>query len=242
MRIIGVTIFLMAVKIAALRATCTEECSKEPVQRVYNSETCWQLIFRNEKFSGVETLRAVKGEVWTEPTTPRVYDLSQPMKGAWVDKDFIWNWTKHSKSPSKVRFAFWKRVWGRVEPVVDIIFDGNNSNILSWFNPSKVVNVVKGPFVRSNPAEAINLGRYWSATGDLTRKRPFFINRNYGGCEKDFGMIAVTDKVDVCNGFWLGGNSPEKFPRFLYAGKEEGCLWIDPTCSQEADFITISVA
>ena len=49
-------------------------------------------------------------------------------------------------SVPQVRFTF----WSHFEPVVDIIFDGKNSNVQNWFNRNKVLQIVAGPNVKKD--------------------------------------------------------------------------------------------
>ena len=86
---------------------------------------------------------------------------------------------------------FWKN--GR--PVVDIIFDGKNSNMGNWFERSKVEQVISGPNVARN-------ARYnywsWNPYGSGTAARNFYISLNHGGCANDRGLIVVDDWYDEC--------------------------------------------
>jgi len=125
-----------------------------------------------------------------------------------------------------------------VKPVVDILFNGKNSNFNNWFSKNRVIRVVRGPNVKRNTKY-----NYWSLTGSGWRH--FFVNLQYGGCGKDKGLLVVTDRRDGCWKTWMGGKGWQGgkggYPRFLYASKANGCKWADTKCAKEADILTISV-
>ena len=77
-----------------------------------------------------------------------------------------------------------------MNPVVDIIFNGANSAMDNWFTKDRVLQIVKGPNVKKN------IGfNYWSFFGHKDDdSRDFFVNKVYGGCGGDAGMIVVADK------------------------------------------------
>ena len=74
-------------------------------------------------------------------------------------------------------------------PVVDIIFDGKDSNINNWFSRDKVLRIIHGPNVVKDTTF-----NYWKIDGHAEIKRHFFINLSYGGCANDPGMICVLDQ------------------------------------------------
>jgi len=200
-----------------------------------------KMILRNEQYSGVNSLAALKvSRTKNVRTGPGFGNLLATYKAAWVDREFINNWNTQFRSGkfTKVRFTFWRREAKTVKPVVDIIFNGKNSNIESWFRKDKVLQIVQGPNVKANLRY-----NYWSAKGHergSAVNRHFFVNKNYGGCGKDFGMLCVMDGIDTCRRTWMQGKGWQSFPRFLYSSKTNGCLFKDPNCMKEADVFTIS--
>jgi len=200
-----------------------------------------KMILRNERYSGVNSLAALK--VSSTPnvrTGPGFGNLMATHKAAWVDREFInsWNTQFSSGKFTKVRFTFWRKEAKAVKPVVDIIFNGQNSNIDQWFQKDKVLQIVHGPNVKAKLSY-----NYWSSKGHERHSdvyRHFFVNKNYGGCDKDFGMLCVADGIDVCQRTWMQGIGWQSFPRFLYSSKTNGCLFKDSNCMKEADVLTIS--
>jgi len=196
-------------------------------------------VFRNERHSGISSTDAlINVNLPNLKSGDGFADLKKPLQGAWINKEFIQQWNQNMKSgpKTKVRFTFWKREGGKVNPVVDIIFNGANSAMDNWFTKDRVLQIVKGPNVKKN------IGfNFWSFYGHKDIKRDFFVNTGYGGCPGDKGMIVVADKVDNCAGVWMGGKGWESFPRFLYASNPDGCVWKDTNCAKEADVFTISV-
>jgi len=129
---------------------------------------------------------------------------------------------------------FWKREGDSVKPVLDLIFNGKGRNSDQWFRKDRLVEKRIGPNIGGN-------FNYFSDEGHGSIKRNYFINRNYGGCQNDFGFVIVSDKPDNCKGVWVGGRGWESFPRFLYAGNPNGCRWADANCVREADIMTVSL-
>ena len=86
-----------------------------------------------------------------------------------------------------MRFIFWKNA----HPVVDIVFNGKNSNIENWFQQKNVIKINAGPNVSRKTTY-----NYWSMMGHSAKhvQRHFYINHNYGGCKVDKGLIVVVDK------------------------------------------------
>merc|ERR1711915_889296 len=122
---------------------------------------------------------------------------------------------------------------------VDIVFDGKNGNRDSWFEKNKVVKINQGPNVKKNVGF-----NYWKMIGHTRNpglQRHFFVNRQYGGCGADIGMLVVSDTLDACHTGWMKGEGWESIPRFLYASRPDGCNWHDTECAKEADIFTISV-
>jgi len=215
--------------------TCVNEekiCDKDSFPPEYGT-----MFFRNEKYSGVDSLSALKVKTTPNVKTGPGFENLRPLKAAWVNRQFTNNWNAQFSGDkfTKVRFTFWKREENAMKPVVDIIFNAKNSNIDQWFMQDKVFQIVHGPNVRTR-----HNYNFWSSTGDATNKRHFFLSKNYGGCNNDAGLICVADRVDACNGHWMGGKGWNSFPRFLYSSSTNGCKWRDTNCAKEADVFTIS--
>ena len=84
---------------------------------------------------------------------------------------------------------FWKRGTKGLEPVVNIIFNGRNSDSTNWFTKERVTDILRGPNVKQNRKY-----NSWSATKpSRSHKRHFYINFNHSGCPRDVGLVAVID-------------------------------------------------
>jgi len=194
-----------------------------------------KLVLRNERHSGISTFETMNNRPSQNIKTGKGYsNLITPLNGAWWDKDFIQHWAQNMKDNTKIHFMFWKRKEGGIEDVVHLTFRASG-DVNNWFDKSHLTRVT-GPDVGGNR----NYNN-WSADGDRGNGRNYFVNKSYGGCGNDQGMLVVTDKVDVCKDHWAGGKGWESFPRFLYASNPNGCNWADLNCVREADVMTISV-
>jgi len=193
-----------------------------------------QLIYRVQSKSGVNAYRGFMDQSNVK-TGGDYSNLLAPLNGAWADKKFLQNWEQHMKPDTKIRFVFWKLVSKQLQPVVDYVFKGLSSNKQHFFTRERLLTVNAGPNARGGPFN------FFSAKGQTDNGRHFFINKSYNGCDRDVGMVVVSDKGEPCTRYWDGGKGWDAFPRFLYSGDVNGCTWADPNCAQEADMMTISV-
>ncbi|XP_078662610.1 uncharacterized protein LOC144906321 [Branchiostoma floridae x Branchiostoma belcheri] len=99
--------------------------------------------------------------------------------------------------------------------VRNLIFDGRNSDKLSWFSQERLIS---SPWTDLK-TETTN---YFSIPGDTNPDYPrsFFINRNYGGCPEDNGWLVVVED-GVCE--WETLDQPA--PRILFSRKSTHVNW-----------------
>ncbi|XP_036370995.1 uncharacterized protein LOC118768485 [Octopus sinensis] len=95
--------------------------------------------------------------------------------------------------------------------VVDMVFDGRNTNPGSWFSPGKLIS---SPWT-DLPYHSHN---YFSIRGAYNRRR-FYVSSNHGGCEHDAGWMCVDES---------GGCLWEIFPHYptlFYSNKNSISTW-----------------
>ena len=59
----------------------------------------------------------------------------------------------------------------------------------NWYTKDRVLQIVKGPNVKKDVGF-----NFWGFYGHKDQRRDFFVNKVYGGCPGDVGMIVVSDK------------------------------------------------
>ncbi|XP_059154652.1 uncharacterized protein LOC131940090 [Physella acuta] len=82
-------------------------------------------------------------------------------------------------------------VYSNYTRVGDILFDGQDSTSISWFNKSRVLFTTW----KQIKTDATN---YFSIEGDVRPEltRTFFINSNYNGCPEDKGWFVAVDRTN----------------------------------------------
>jgi len=98
-------------------------------------------------------------------------------------------------------------------PAVYVVFNGNGSNNVNWFDNSRVIRTSFTDFeVFKNSSCSEQYGCYFSLQGSEGLDRRFYINYQFGGCDLDAGWIVAVEKMDCV---WTRRN--DRLPRFLYA-------------------------
>ncbi|KAI8518000.1 hypothetical protein Bbelb_040170 [Branchiostoma belcheri] len=125
---------------------------------------------------------------------PQWLDVFSTMKGTGQTVYDAWRTNgqvSHNKCPVVDRWESLniqrvKVVLESEEGNVELIFDGRNTDKFNWFSKSRLL---------SSPWNDISTEpqNIFSIRGTLYAKRSFYINRNWGGCSKDAGWLAVAD-------------------------------------------------
>eukprot|EP00058_Branchiostoma_floridae_P004373 XP_002589861.1 hypothetical protein BRAFLDRAFT_100697 [Branchiostoma floridae] len=98
--------------------------------------------------------------------------------------------------------------------VRELIFDGRDTTKVSWFSHERLIS---SPWTDLK-TETNNI---FSIIGDSTYHRSFFINRNYGGCEKDAGWLVVPDGGTACG--WE--TRDKRVPHILFSRASTHVNW-----------------
>ena len=95
----------------------------------------------------------------------------------------------------------------------ELKFDADGSDNENWFSASKLIH---SPY-SDTPKESEKYN-FFSIKGHKELNRYFFINRNYGGCEKDTGWIIIGGQD--CEWEKSGGKTP-----ILYSTQKTYTTW-----------------
>ncbi|XP_011414076.3 uncharacterized protein [Magallana gigas] len=115
----------------------------------------------------------------------------------------------------KVKFEL--KVRGKT--VAFIEFDGRNSNYLNWFHNSRIL---KSSWNDMHKSQTYN---FFSIDKESRYYRHFFINKNYGGCPRDLGWLAVKDSANFRGA--CGWDKHNSYPQFLYGRNGKVTRWND---------------
>ncbi|XP_053396756.1 uncharacterized protein LOC128556270 [Mercenaria mercenaria] len=157
----------------------------------------WQMVFRATSSIGHNVFNAWttgKGSCDVKPVTmERSYACH-------YRNSVITDWS--NLGVKYVKYAF----FDTDREVAHVIFNGVGSNIISWFDKSKVISASWSDLT------SMHEYNYFSIEGNL--KRRFFINRAYNTCDGDTGHMSVidTDKAGPCD--W---DRHPVYPQFLYS-------------------------
>ena len=74
-----------------------------------------------------------------------------------------------------------------------MIFRGPGAHFNNFFDKNRLIKRLAGPLFDQGQGSDYN---YWSDQGleNADVKRNYFINKSFGGCDVDFGMVVVADK------------------------------------------------
>ena len=84
--------------------------------------------------------------------------------------------------------TFWKR-GSKLEPVVDIIFNGKDSNVEDWFHWDRIIQIIRGPNIKKKTNY-----NFWGFKSEPRLTRDFYVSLSHGGCANDHAMICVSEK------------------------------------------------
>uniref|UniRef100_K1PQQ3 Uncharacterized protein n=1 Tax=Magallana gigas TaxID=29159 RepID=K1PQQ3_MAGGI len=121
------------------------------------------------------------------------------------------------------------------DTVAFIEFDGRNSNFLNWFHNSRILNsswtdsnirTIMESFAvdTTNQKNIILIVIMWKVK-ESRYYRHFFINKNYGGCPRDLGWLAVKDSANFRGA--CGWDKHNSYPQFLYGRNGKVTRWND---------------
>ncbi|XP_072029852.1 uncharacterized protein [Amphiura filiformis] len=165
-------------------------------------------------------------DVWSrdEPLNedvPAARKLDNSFKGHYKSQSAL-NWGRRNIMEVKVAFLD-----ATGKELMSMIFDGEGSNDVNWFTKARLLY---------SPYDDIVSGsqNYFSVAGAHNRR--FFINRNYGGCEKHAGWMAVIGK-NYCSWEY----EQEAKPIFLYSTTRTYANWNKVEDVGRADLFAIFV-
>ncbi|CAC5403775.1 unnamed protein product [Mytilus coruscus] len=114
-------------------------------------------------------------------------------------------------------------------PVVWMIFNGENTNVMNWFSKENLLNSSFDDLTTNSTTN------FFGIEGERDIQRRFFINRNYGDCTTDRGWFVVEGEFQACAWEQKGVS-----PVFLYTKNDLFRNWY-ADCAEPADRMTISV-
>ncbi|XP_059154526.1 uncharacterized protein LOC131940008 [Physella acuta] len=193
------------------RLSANEELVKELAKKTKELETktaalencCYN---QNKRVASLETvvgyLEAESSQLRNKVTAPL------PCNNHYRNSEVFDNWDRIKE----VAFI----VYSNYTRVGDILFDGQDSTSISWFDQSRVLFATW----KQIKTDATN---YFSIEGDVRPEltRTFFINSNYNGCPEDKGWFVAVDRTNgICP--W---EQSRTFPVFKYSRQNEPQNW-----------------
>ena len=160
----------------------------------------WELVFRATAGNGVDTYEAWQSGKLT--TSHKANDMRRSC-GAHYRNPKVSRWSE--LKITKVKMSFFEHG----KEVALIIFDGEGSDQNNWFSKDRLE---ASSWCDLNSNRKFN---HFSIIGHEGHKRRFFINYNYGGCDKDRGHTVIIDK-DAISRPCLFDHHPD-YPQFLYS-------------------------
>ncbi|KAL4225331.1 hypothetical protein ACF0H5_016019 [Mactra antiquata] len=145
----------------------------------------WQLIFRATSGNGHNVYNAWTTGTGTCDTKP---DTMARSKSCHYRSSIVSAWS--ISNIKMVKLA----LYTEDKEVAYIIFNGENSNSVNWFDASRVIS---SSWSDVTPTDSYN---YFSIVGHYIagrHDRRFFINRSYKGCNNDLGNLAVIDTLSA---------------------------------------------
>ena len=107
-----------------------------------------------------------------------------------------------------VKFAF----YDTNRELAYVIFNGSDSTMLNWFDRNRVIN---SSWLDLTSRSVYNIFSIEGHIHPNSYDRRFYINRNYGGCPKDRGHLAVINSA-VSSPVCLFDDQPS-YPAFIYS-------------------------
>lgn len=187
----------------------------------------WRLAFRGE--SGVKT--SVYGAYTTqmagtvEPGCMQFKNPNMTCSHHYRNNDVFDNW----KDVDQVALV----VYRGGNRVANVVFDGSSSDVINWFDQSKIVS--------SSWIDIKTVGKnFFSVIGHHDLNRHFFMEHQYGGCPNDMGWFVAIDMVNPpCT--WENNPCKHQWPCFLYTLNNKIANWNKPQDVGIADSFGIFV-
>ncbi|XP_059154632.1 uncharacterized protein LOC131940081 isoform X2 [Physella acuta] len=178
----------------------TEKASKE-----------WTLAFRGTAYIGKSVYAAYKnGTGIPSEVEPGCKQVASPLpcNNHYRNSEVFDNWDR----VKEVAFV----VYSNYTRVGDILFDGQDSTSISWFNKSRVLfttwKQIKTDFTNFFSIEGNNVPE---------NHRAFFINSNYNGCPGDKGWFVAVDSANS----YCPWEKFKSFPVFKYSRQNGPQNW-----------------
>ncbi|XP_052072341.1 uncharacterized protein LOC127710496 [Mytilus californianus] len=215
---------------------CVKECknnfSKGCAEKIPGCiKTCahWTTVFVACPGNGKSIWDAWKDNVGVSFDSSGVYLDADTCKTSHQSDPNINKW--QSGSIDQVRLRLWKKD----SIVVEMTFNGTNTDKFNWFAPSRLLASTYQDMMDVNANFSFFKAKGYAGT-NINRR--FYINKsNYKGCAADAGWMFVKD-VGTSHCLY---DKYKKYPYFLYATNNHSGVWQTNGDYDMADMMSIEV-